>query len=1030
MFKEFLIEKIPRPGFKKALPFVGKGRDWLLFLTVITFFQNAQLYSQTPSYYHYTSSDGLASSTVYDVLQDKDGFMWFGTLNGLSRFDGKHFTTFSVNDGLNSNVITALLEGDKGEIYIGNYEKGINVLKNGKYDNYRSKIDGMSFNATFLSEHQGKIYAYTNYGAMFVTDEDASTSDYIIYTHPSILYRLAKLSGDNLVALTSNGLYSIKNKKLSKINITGLPDTDFYSMAERGDGSYFIGAKGTIYQVKNSRVIKKFSMDLYNNKLFYQIYCDRKNNIWFSVLGKGFFLIPNNSDDIINLGIKMGLENTQIDCFFEDSEGNIWIGTYGKGVYCLNNLYLRNYTERDGLNNNNVNSIVKDKSGQILIGTINGISILNNGVIDKVKDYSGKVLSGYINSIKSYDDYIYVCWAPETPEIKNVSYKGLKFRFVMNPSFSKTINNLYVYGGAGNDLRILKEFKFNLKGTAPFPIFGDSLFQNRVNAITGDTRNNIWVGTSRGLCKLSGLPGKSVTTGWKKTFFPDDPVLSSKINSIFQDNKNNIWFTGVKGIANYNLENNLVTSYTSILNHDLSTPTSVVSDNKNRNWIGTMKGLYLSEGPFGLEGNSIKFLNSQTGLPSDEVLSLYYDNGKNLLYIGTSNGISLLDVNLFDSYKHPPINVKINRIEAGDSVFTNYSNLVFEPEQHNVYIEFKALSFSSPGSVKYKYSLNGEWEETDHDFLDFTSLESGKYELQIMAKSQNSDWGKPINLIFEVKPRFNETIWYKLGIISIFVFVSISVVTWRLKLKNKNIREELELTERINELKHQALSAMMNPHFIFNSLNSVQYLVNCQRNEEANDYIAMMAKLIRKNLDTAGSGFILLYEEINRLKLYLDLEKLRFQESFSYEIIIGADVDTSSIMIPNMIIQPFVENTLWHGIINSGSRGLVSISFSFEDVDIDSIICRSLIIKITDNGIGINQAQKNKNEDHISKGIQIIEERLRLLSTKMQLPKPIMFEDLSSRNDNSHGTEVIISLPPPLYKINIQELDYPSSLTD
>jgi len=227
----------------------------------------------------------------------------------------------------------------------------------------------------------------------------------------------------------------------------------------------------------------------------------------------------------------------------------------------------------------------------------------------------------------------------------------------------------------------------------------------------------------------------------------------------------------------------------------------------------------------------------------------------------------------------------------------------------------------------------------------------------------------------------------------------------------------LELTERINELKHQALSAMMNPHFIFNSLNSVQYLINSNRNEEANDYIAVMAKLIRKNLDTAGNAFILLSEEIKRLILYLDLEKLRFQDGFSYDLITGVDVDAKSIMIPNMIIQPFVENTLWHGILNSGSKGRITISFSFEDVDIDSVICRSLLIKVTDNGIGITEAKKNKKEDHTSKGIQIIEERLRLLSAKMELPKPIMFDDLSSHDDDSHGTEVIILLPPQLYKI-------------
>ena len=436
-----------------------------------------------------------------------------------------------------------------------------------------------------------------------------------------------------------------------------------------------------------------------------------------------------------------------------------------------------------------------------------------------------------------------------------------------------------------------------------------------------------------------------------------------------------------------------------------------------------MKGLYL------LDGKSIQHLNRQTGLPSDEVYSLLYDEVKNQLCIGTSNGISFLDISLFDSYSPKSLDIKLISIKAGDSVYSSYNNLVFKPEQNHVYIDFKALSFSSPGSVKYKYNLNGEWEETDNDFLDLISLKSGTYNLMIIAKSQNTDWSKPYFLSFRVLPRFVETIWFTLLIITTLGIFSIITMIWWQKLNNKKARKELELSERINELKHHALSAMMNPHFIFNSLNSVQYLINCKRNEEANDYIAMMAKLFRKNLDTAGSVFIQLCEEIIRLKLYLDLEKLRFQESFTYEIITGADVVTSSILIPNMIIQPFVENTLWHGIINSGNKGLVTISFTFEDVDIDSIISKSLIIKVTDNGIGINAARKNKKEDHISKGIQIIEERLRLLSTRTQLPQPIMLEDLSNRNSNSHGTEVIISLPPPLYKIIIPESDSASSIT-
>ncbi|TSA36985.1 MAG: hypothetical protein D4R64_06370 [Porphyromonadaceae bacterium] len=1008
----------------------------ILILAVISFLQYVQVYSQTPSYYHYTSSDGLASSTVYEIIQDRDGFIWFATINGMSKFDGKHFTTFRTNDGLNSNSIISLVEGKNGELYIGNYEKGVNVLRNERIENYCSEIDGKSFATSFLllvtsGKNEQNLYAYRSWGNINVMHEKIAGGrfDYSISLNPQHLIKLEKLPNREIIVLTTSGLFNFKNDDFTKLHINGLPDTTVYCLADGDDGSYFIGTTGMIYRVKNNNVVRRYKINLYaDNNDVTAILRDKNNNLWFSIMNRGFFLIPDGSDKIVDIGSKMDLQNTLVNNYLEDSEGNIWVSTFGKGVYCLNNLYLKSYNEKDGLSNNNVYSIVKEKSGKLLIGTFNGVNILENGKFDQVKSNSGKSLTEYIYKIKNINNNFYVCGTFGVNEMINISYNGIKLNMFSSPSFCKTSNGLYLFGTGTNIIRVYKYLHNKKNQPYLFFIFGDSSRINRVNEIFEDTEKNVWIGTGFGLCKVSNLTGQSGQAGWKKSFFPSDPVLNSRINSISQDDKNNVWFAGEKGIASYNLENDSIKTYTNIKENDFSSSssTSIVSDNKNRIWIGNMKGLYL------FDGNSIKHLNRQTGLPSDEVFTLYFDNKKNFLYIGTSNGISFLDINLFDNHVPPSPDVKIISIKAGDSLYTNYNNLVFEPEQHHVYIDFRALSFSSPGSIKFKYCLNGEWEETDHDFLDFISLESGKNELQIMAKSQNSDWGKPYHLILEVRPRFKETIWYKLGIILIIVLASISLVTWRLRLSAKKIRKELELNARMNELKHQALSAMMNPHFIFNSLNSVQYLINCQRNEEANDYIAMMAKLIRKNLDTAGSGFILLSEEINRLKLYLDLEKLRFQEGFSYEIITGTAVETNSIMIPNMIIQPFVENTLWHGIIDSGHKGLLTVSFSFEDIDIDSIISRSLIIKVTDNGIGINEARKNRKEDHISKGIQIIEERLRLLSTKMQLPKPIIFDDLSSRDNNSHGTEVIISLPEPLYKIIIpkSDSDSPSSLTD
>jgi len=1001
---------------------------------LINILQLSQLNSQTPSYYHYTSSDGLASSTVYDIIQDRNGFIWFATINGISMFDGKRFTTYRINDGLNSNSIISLAEGEKNELYIGNYEKGINVLRNGRIEKYCSEINGKSFSLSYLllvpsGNDEQKIYAYRSAGYINSirgnkTGRLIAGSINPINIKPAVIVKLEMIKNGEIRVLTTSGLFNLINDTLSKLYINGLPDAAVYCLSEGDDGSCFIGTKGMIYKIKNNNVIRRYKINLSGNNDVNAIFCDKNNNLWFSIMNRGFYLIQNGSGNIIDIGSKMGLQNTLVNNYLEDSEGNIWISTFGKGVYCLNNLYLKSYNESDGLSSNNVYSIVKEKSGKLIIGTFNGVNMLENGRFDHIKSNSEKTLTDYIYSIKNINNEFYISGAFGGNVETNIHYKGIQFYIFNQPSFCKISNGINLFGTGWNSILVQNEFNDKQSELFRFHIYGDSTSINRVHDIYEDTKKNIWIGTGLGLCKISIIPDTSGKAVWKKTFFPSSPVLNSKINSINHDNENNVWFAGENGIARYNLKNDSVTNYTKIGGYDLSSSTSLALDSKKRIWIGNIKGLYL------FDGSSIKLLNRQTGLPSDEVFSLHYDDTKNILYVGTSNGISFLDITMFDNYVPSLLDVKIISIKAGDSVYTNYRELVFEPEHHHVYIDFRALSFSSPGSVKYKYGLNGKWQETDHDFLDFLSLESGKYELQIMAKSQNSYWGKPYHLTFEVLPRYDETIWFKLGIISIVVFISVFAVTWRLKLNNKKNREELALTERINELKHQALSAMMNPHFIFNSLNSVQFLINSQRNEEANDYIAMMATLIRKNLDTAGNGFILLSEEINRLTLYLNLEKLRFQESFTYEINTGTDVDTGSIMIPNMIIQPFVENTLWHGIINSGMKGHVTISFTFEDVDIDSIICRSLIIKVTDNGIGITEAKKNKKEDHISKGIHIIEERLRLLSSKMELPTPIMFDDLGTRNDNSHGTEVIISLPPPLYKIILSESDSPSSLTE
>ncbi len=981
-------------------------KSTVIFL--ILFSLNNFLFSQTPPYYHYTSIDGLASSTVYDIFQDGKGYIWCATANGISRFDGHRFKNYGIKDGLNSNVITAILEGNEGEIYIANYEKGINILKGGIISDFT--ISGANiFRINYIFLEQNKLFGYGSSGVLlFDNGKTESVMNYVIGTdsnnNPVIFNKLNKISDGTFLVSTSNGFYKIENRDLKKINIGGFRDSDIYCIFESRDGNIFAGSTGIIYQIKNYNVVKVIETGFPDDKIT-EIMTDSRGNIWFSVLSRGFYVIPTGSDRILDIGSKLKLQKTVVNDFCEDMEGNIWVSTFGKGVFCFHNLYINNYSEEDGLSSNTVQSIEEDKNGRMLLGTLNGINILEDGNFN-ILEIGAKInFTDFVREMKLINDKIYVCSSLPNYDVINRFYKNSEFVLFPGTSFCMTKDSDYLVGGWQNQIFTNKIIE-NAMNEGPYiRVIGDNIIANRINKIFEDSESNLWIGTTLGLCRMK---------NGEKKLYSENEILSSTVKSIIQDSQNKIWFAGEKGIAYYNLKDSNVSGIKNISGYDISSSTSLAVDKYNRIWIGNMKGLYI------LYNNSIKFINTAQGLPSNEVLSLYYANDKNVMWIGTSSGFSSLDINLFDSYKPSSININIDNVEAGDSIYTTFDNLKFEPEHNDIHILYNVFNYSSPLNLKYQYKLNNEWINTDNDFLDFKSLKEGKYNISFRAKAQNGEWSKPSDISFIIKPKFTETVFFQFLIVIFFAGIILFTAKYTISRNIEKSEAKIANRKKMSELEHQALSAMMNPHFIFNSLNSVQYLVNRGRNDEANDYISILARLIRKNLDIASNSFILLEEEINRLTMYLQIEKLRFQDKFSYEINAGEDVDIESVMIPNMILQPFVENAVWYGIMNSGRKGFVKISFRFENVIIESSSHRCLVIKIADNGIGLKKSGENKKEGHISKGIKIIEERLQLLSQELELPQPVIIQDLSLRNENSTGTEVIITLPDTLYR-NISE---------
>jgi ligand-binding sensor domain-containing protein/two-component sensor histidine kinase len=975
-----------------------------LFLFMLLFIRIS--FTQTPNYFNYSTSAGLAGSTVFDITQDSAGYMWFATGNGLSRFDGRNFLNYTTSSGLNSNSINAVYAGTGGEIYIGSNDKGANLLIGG---DITSLAPGrLNVNAHNFLYAKNRMYSYsTTY--IDIIDEALNRNDYSSEKSTVPISQLitnlfnappgSELNSYDILAASTEGLFLCKGRVLTKAEINGLGEFEAYS-GTFSRNSLLLGSTGCIYVINSDtqtgklNLEKKIPIDFKPSQRVQKIFADTRGNIWFAMPSSGFYkILPDGN--IINFGGKLGLQGAQVTKFFEDIEGNIWIGTFGSGVYCITNTFIMNHSTIDGLSDNNVYEIEMGPGGEIFCGTFNGFNILANGKWIDLNTSAGFDVF-YVHKAKNYDRVTYVCATVGLLlDIKEIKIENQTFRILNIPSVLKFKNQLYT-GGWNNNVVKYPDFN-NTLNKELITVLGDSISQNRINEMLADSRENIWMGTALGVVMFQGST--------KKTF-PSNDVLSSAVNVMAIDKSGAIWFGGEKGVASYNPESQETRSFSKISGVNLSSVSALAVDKANKLWIGSNEGLFI------LNNGIINKINKSIGLFSNEIYSLCYDSLHNNMLIGTNSGLSILDLTAYESNSMPPFNFFIESITAGDTTYTKFDELEFAPQQNNIKITYAAILYSSPNAVEYRYSINNNYRLTELNSVEFSSLQAGTYNFSVKAFAPGRMPSREITLTFAIKPPFTETAWFSVLIIGTLILTAVLVSYGIIKRVKQKEKEKREINTKINELRHQALSAMMNPHFIFNSLNAVQHLVNKGKLLEVNEYISSLARLIRKNLDYADKSYITLDEETDKLKLYMEIENLRFNYKFDFEIIIDPAINPHRCEIPNMIIQPFVENSIWHGILPLTEKGEIIISFALNSINYKGSVYEFMTIRIKDNGVGIRST--SAKEGHISKGIKLVEERLRLLSEEMEIPSSVSAQDSSAY---SSGTEVTISLPPHLYKI-------------
>jgi len=994
---------------------------------------------QQYNFINYTIEDGLAQSQVTDINQDNQGYLWAGTLGGISKFDGKTFSNYSTANGLTHNQVNAVFKGNKGNLWIGALG-GVTQINGASICNYKLEAESSNFNVTcFAQENNGQMYFGTDGGVVFKLniEQEGTTTNHALPTTEKMVLAEALPSKkirslymgpkNNLWIGTKKGVIVFNNKnavaisqKLAELNVSKIiPDQD---------GNIWISTYGQgLLRINPQTMQVNLQLTAANgliNDWIRSMAIDKLGNVWIATKSGLNKIEGYDSNNLAQLKIKRfstssGLPTNNINCVSTDIEGNIWLGSNGKGLLKFTGESFASYSSKDGLSGDIVMSVLQDKESNLWFST-------------------------YGNGITKFDGEKYTYYNRSNGLSNNTVWCSLEDQQ----------NNLWF--GTSRGL-----VKYDKDGFHNYFI-SDGLSANKITAIEECKNGEIWVGCSRGISKISGS---------EITSFNNQNGFNWKNNrAILEDQKGNLWIGSSEGLIKY--DGISFTHYSKINGLSDNTIYSLEEDKLGNIWVGTKAGLTL------FDGNDFKPQIIENDFRSNIINFLKVDNNQDL-WIGTNNGIynlslkqfyagnspsfqhftnwegvTSLETNLNGAYqdrsgklwfctsnsvvRHEPnmpsegpkstepfINITDVGLFHETGQWEKYSkqveketllpkNLTVKHNKNHFTFHYTGISFSNPSKLLYQYQLKGfepEWmPATTAGFATYSNLPPGEYTFMVKAANKHGTWSTtPATFAFSISNPFWATWWFYslcMGAMGILGYV---VYKWRTNVnKRKAATSRLLHRSKMLVLEQKSLNANMNKHFIFNALNSIQYYINKEDKKSANDYLASFAKLIRKNLDDAHQNLVSLSEELERLELYLSLEHMRFDDKFNYEIKLDDDVDVNSIKIPAMILQPFVENSIKHGILPLNKKGEVCIRISKNEND-------QLVFGIEDNGIGIEQSLKKKfsgHREHVSQGMNITKNRLDLLkkitNKNFHIRGPEVIKD---KDDNTLGTKVEITLP-------------------
>jgi len=531
---------------------------------------------------------------------------------------------------------------------------------------------------------------------------------------------------------------------------------------------------------------------------------------------------------------------------------------------------------------------------------------------------------------------------------------------------------------------------------------------NRINGIAMDKSGHWWFGLgSEGICIY--LPEKNKFISFRHDKNDPQSLVNDLVQDMASDPDGNIWVATLSGISkvtgyggerlqakNYTPDQGLVSEYI----------TEIESDYSGRIWFSSAVGL----GVLSPAENKIKYFSTRHGLTDDYSNFTIHMMPDGNMYVHTFGGyIRFIPEHMLLPEAIPDVAINAFKIFDRENIvdFSQTINLSYSDNFFS--FDFASINFSDPEKIKYAYQLAGfdkDWIYCDNRrYASYTNLNGGDYLFRVKAANSDLIWGAPVSVKIHIDGPYWKKPWFVIS--TVLFFTLIIYLIYRLRIRSIRKTEALKtaFNKKIAEVEMRALRAQMNPHFIFNCLNSINRYIVKSDAQTASLYLTKFSKLIRLILDNSEGKNVMLSQELEALKLYIEMEALRFDHKFTYQIELAEGVSVDTIEVPPLIIQPYVENAIWHGLLHKETAGKLLISIHTER---DMLVC-----KIEDNGVGREKAKEFKSKSATSRksmGMKITEDRISILNEHASEKSSVEIVDLTDANGNAAGTCVIINI--------------------